>query len=309
MKTGILNIGLSVQKPLVKIPIPFGNWKKGLPFLYESDILPESWGLVNAADDVQHEIDLTHLTLEDGGVYYNGGLDLVAYFDALGVDICNGYYYFYLVIEPPTIGFTSISPTGTLRYDKGSAYGELDFTIQDLNDITNIAIWMSDELSYNDGYRFTIVPSTGVVNINKIIGGSTSYPGLLVGTFSGLGDITSIKIKRNSTTDEFVTGAIGTTALYLNDTLPTVVSGSMPFTNNDVTDCNYVFLNVTGNTATYNISDLDGKVAADVTETFGEWLHLDPKIKYSQLFEIENPPVTEPTIGRAYSSGYSEGYS
>jgi hypothetical protein len=183
--------------------------------------------------------------------------------------------------------------SGLVHISSTNAYGEWEFEGNTL--FQDGYIFISDNTGYptNDGYYLTINGSGRLSLVSKVGGGASAIFGtadnfITDSTFYGF------RITRNSTINEFVTGAIGTFAVYIKGGIygddyvlvdVTGGSGSNPVTNNTITTSSYsVFDKDAGGTIRYYTRNGTLLDTRDFTQTTGE---------YVVTSELEDPELTQ----------------
>lgn len=144
---------------------------------------------------------------------------------------------------------------GVAYKESNQAYGEWEFDIYKGIDTNQISIPFINDINSarNDGYEFRFTTTEGLF-LTKQTGGGTVPLFSTVASYLNNNTHYRIKITRNSVVDEFVTGAIGTFAIYIKggsfgtDYVPVDVTGGSG--TNPVTDNTYT-------TSAYSLSDLD----------------------------------------------------
>jgi hypothetical protein len=140
----------------------------------------------------------------------------------------------------------AVNATDRVIIPSKAAYGIWEFDFYkgaDGNTMFVNFILSVENSSYTDGYylRFNITEYIGLV---KITGGSSSGISTTSTSYFNNNQWYNFKIVRNSITNEYVGGAVGTFAMYLDGSLITVTSGTNPVTDNTHTTSNLITVSI-----------------------------------------------------------------
>ncbi|MHA1952325.1 MAG: LamG-like jellyroll fold domain-containing protein [Candidatus Heimdallarchaeaceae archaeon] len=140
---------------------------------------------------------------------------------------------------------------GTMYIKSDQVYGMWEFDFYKTDASSFFLSFISDLTDYLGGIcsmaGYEIVIATNETFYLKKRASEDPSPTVLFSTASGYIDTSqwlNLKIYRNSITDEYVAGAVGTFGVFLNNTLMTADTGTNPVTDNTYTVSNYFVIEI-----------------------------------------------------------------
>ncbi len=322
MSRSVLTTDLSYKAPIITTAIPTAGSPNGLPFCLKYAGELTQWQIVRDGCDYGYDLPLDWVTNTGSYIYYNGTQDILAYLQGEGYDVGAGRWYYTWRLDGVNTGEDRLDAFGgsALGYTASAkAYGEwtidLDYTIGSapayyLTSNANDFRYATELLSFTMSSNLCTFSSTGVSAVDKIYFDPLNY-------FPDSGRYT-LRFVKNSYTDEFVVGAVGTSSMYVNGQIVTDEQyyGLTYFIDNTITSCTYINIVQTKTSPTSGIYSFDEIPLVDFVATFGSFdITVQNEgitggtIQHSQPFELLDEDLHPQTPGDYSALDYSIDYN
>jgi hypothetical protein len=321
MKKSILGINISTEFPFVKAGIPLTVGQNGHPIAFESDSKPVAWWLVCAETGEEFELDTVLLQYVNGVTYYNADANLFDYLETQGVTLGGGnFYYRFNIGGIKDLIITGTSSQSMLSVPDDTPYGEYEHFLSEIALPPSSGYLRRVAASGLNANNYTIaVRSTGAVLLSKNTPLETLFESTEV---LSVGSSYTLKLVRNETTDQYVTGPQGALGVYIKGgsfgsayQLMTASSGSNPVTDTEHNACDReIFILNSGEIITNPSKDGVYFKESDFTLIYGgvtfESIFVGGDTPESNVFRVDKklaatPPASKPDWNSDWSNDFN----